>query len=156
VFSQIHNMRKISALSLLLWLCACPAVLAEELTGILIIEIEGLTGNSGNVHIAVYDSDATWLSEDTVLERTVTIADALDGDLVRTELHLPLGTYAVTAFYDADNDDELDTNFLGQPREPVAMSNNAVGGKFGPPSYDDAAFVLGAEPLIQHMTIKQL
>jgi len=148
-------LRKISALSLGLWLCSCPVALGEGLTGILIVEIAGLKGNTGDVHIAVYDSDATWLSEDAVLERTVTVADALDGDLVRTELHLPLGTYAVSAFYDADSDGELDTNFLGQPSEPVAMSNNAVGGKFGPPSYDDAAFVLGAEPLIQHMTIRQ-
>jgi len=140
---------------LLLWLYAAPVALAEELTGILIIEVAGLKDATGDVHIAVYDSDATWLGDEPILAKTVSIAEALDGELVRTELHLPLGTYAVSVFFDADNDGELDTNFFGIPKEPVAMSNNAEG-KFGPPKFEDAVFSLGAEPLIQQMTIKQL
>ena len=80
----------------------------------------------------------------------VAIADALDGELVRTELQLPLDDYALTVFYDADGDGELDTNFIGIPKEPFAMSNNAVA-KFGPPKYNEAVFTLGAEPHIQHI-----
>jgi len=132
-----------------------PAALAEELTGILIVEIAGLKESTGDVYIAVYDSDSTWLGEEAVMDRKVAIADALDGELVRTELHLPMGSYALSVFYDADNDGELDTNLFGIPREPVAMSNNAEG-KFGPPKYEDAEFTLGAEPLIQNITIKEL
>jgi uncharacterized protein (DUF2141 family) len=148
-------LRKTCALSVLLWVFACPPSQAEELTGILIVEISGLKGASGDVYVAVYDSGSTWLGKETVLSKKVAIAEALDGDLVRTELHLPLGTYALSAFYDADDDGELDTNFIGIPREPIAMSNNAEG-KFGPPKFEDAAFALGAEPLIQHITIKEL
>ena len=68
------------------------AALADELTGILIVEISGLKEETGDVYIAVFDSDSTWLSEETVLDKKVVIADALDGDVVRTELQLPLGT----------------------------------------------------------------
>jgi uncharacterized protein (DUF2141 family) len=45
----------------------------------------------------------------------------------------------VAVWHDADGDGELDSNFLGLPREPVGASNNATG-RFGPPSFDDAAF----------------
>lgn len=152
---MLPSKRIISAVFLLLWMVSCPASLAEELTGILIVEISGLKVASGDVYVAVYDSKSTWLGEDTVLARKVVIAEALDGELVRTELHLPLGTYALSVFHDTDNDGELDTNFIGIPKEPIAMSNNAEG-KFGPPKYEDAVFTLDAEPLIQHVTMKNL
>lgn len=129
---------------------------ADDIAGILIVEISGLKEASGDVYIAVYNSEDNWLSDDAVLmSRKVTIADALDGELVRTELQLPLGDYALTVFFDVDNDGDLDTNFIGIPKEPVAMSNNAVP-KFGPPKYSDAVFTLGAEPHIQHLIIKSM
>jgi uncharacterized protein (DUF2141 family) len=152
---MISMIRRFCAASLLVALIAAPAAVAEELTGILIVEISGLKDASGDVYIAVYDSDSTWLSEETFKDAKLTIAEALDGDLVRTEMHLPLGNYALTVFYDEDNDGELDTNFIGIPKEPIAMSNNAVA-KFGPPKYEDAVFTLGAEPMIQHITIREL
>ena len=131
-------------------------VAADDLTGILIVEISGLKDATGDVYVAVYNSDDDWLSEDGVFaSEKVAIADALDGELVRTELQLPLDDYALTVFYDADGDGELDTNFIGIPKEPFAMSNNAVA-KFGPPKYDEAVFTLGAEPHIQHIIIQTL
>lgn len=147
--------RVICALPVFVLLLVSQAAFAEDMTGILIVEISGLKNATGNVYIGVYDSDSTWLSEETVLNRKVVIADALDGDLVRTELQLPLGSYALSVFHDSDDDGELDTNFIGTPKEPTAMSNNAVG-KFGSPRYEDAVFNLGLEPLIQHITMREL
>jgi uncharacterized protein (DUF2141 family) len=37
----------------------------------------------------------------------------------------------------------------------VAISNNARP-SFGPPSYEDAVFVLGAEPLVQRITMEDV
>jgi len=148
-------MRAVRVLQLLVFVLGCQVALAEDLTGILMVEISGLKDATGNVYIAVYDSDSTWLSDATVLNKKVAIAAALDGDLVRTELQLPLGEYALSVFYDKDNDGELATNFIGMPKEPIALSNNAVA-KFGPPKYADAVFTLGAEPLIQRISMKEL
>ena len=142
--------------NLFLGIFAVQWVAADDLTGILIVEISGLKNATGDVYVAVYNSDDDWLSEDAVFaSEKVAIADALDGELVRTELQLPLDDYALTVFYDADGDGELDTNFIGIPKEPFAMSNNAVA-KFGPPKYDEAVFTLGAEPHIQHIIIQTL
>ena len=145
----------VRALQTLLFLLAWQPVLAEELTGILTVEISGLKEASGNVYIAVYDSDSTWLGEKTVLSKKLVISEALDGELVRTELQLPLGQYALSVFYDKDNDGELTTNFIGLPKEPIALSNNAVA-KFGPPKYADAVFTLDAEPIIQRIAMNEL
>jgi uncharacterized protein (DUF2141 family) len=149
------SIRVVRALQLLVLVVGCQAAFAEDLTGILMVEISGLKDATGNVYIAVYNSDSTWLSDETVLNKKVVIAEALDGDLVRTELQLPLGEYALSAFYDRDDDGELDTDFIGMPKEPTAISNNAVA-KFGSPKYADAVFNLGAEPLIQRISMKGL
>ncbi len=139
----------------LLLVLAGQFALADEGTSTLTVEIAGLAGASGNVFIAVYDSDDTWLGDEVVVEKKVVIAEALDGDVVRTELELPVGEYALSVFYDRDDDGELDTNFIGIPKEPVALSNNAVP-KFGPPSYSDAVFTLGAEPVVQRIAMKDV
>jgi uncharacterized protein (DUF2141 family) len=139
----------------LVWMLACQTVVADELTGILMVEITGLKEATGNVYIAVYDSDSTWLSDETVMNKKISIAEALDGELVRAELLLPPGEYALSVFYDEDNNGELNTNFIGMPKEPIALSNNAVA-KFGPPSYEDAVFTLGAEPKIQRISMRGL
>jgi uncharacterized protein (DUF2141 family) len=147
--------RAIYALHVVLLTLFCQATAAEDLTGILTVEVSGLKDATGNVYIAVYNSDSTWLTDATVQTKKVAISDALDGDFVRTELQLPLGEYALSIFYDKDNDGEMDTNFIGMPKEPIALSNNAVA-KFGPPKYADAVFTLGAEPIIQRISMKEL
>ena len=57
--------------------------------------------------------------------------------------NLPRGVYAVAAYHDEDNNNEMKSNFLGIPREGTAATNNAEG-TFGPPSFKDASFRLGA------------
>ena len=52
---------------------------------------------------------------------------------------LPAGRYAIKLFVDLNGNGEVNTNFLGVPKEPFGFSNNAMG-KFGPPSFDAAAF----------------
>ncbi len=54
---------------------------------------------------------------------------------------LKSGVYAVSIYHDENANNELDTNFLGIPKEPYAFSNNARG-SFGPPSFEDCQFVL--------------
>ena len=119
------------------------------------VELTGLQNAEGNLYIAVYNSDDTWLGDDTVLEQQVVIADSRDGELVRAEMQLPPGEYALSIFYDSNDNGELDTNFIGIPKEPVALSNNARP-KFGPPKYKDAVFTLGAEPLTQRIDMEKI
>lgn len=151
---MVRLKRAVCAMQLVILALSGQVALAQDLTGILMVEISGLKDATGNLYIAVYDSESTWLGDTTVLNKKVVIAEALDRDLVRTELQLPLGEYALSVFYDKDNDGELDTNFIGMSKEPRAWSNNAMG-EIGAPKYADAAFNLGAEPLIQHISMRE-
>lgn len=149
------SLRTVRTLGSALLFTICQGALADEITGIVMVEISGLKDATGNVYIAVYDSDSTWLGDEAVMNKKVVIAESLDGDLVRTELQMPLGSYALSAFYDRDDDGEMDTSFIGMPKEPIALSNNAVA-KFGPPSFDDAVFSVGAEPVVQRMLMRDM
>jgi uncharacterized protein (DUF2141 family) len=59
--------------------------------------------------------------------------------VAQLEFELPEGVYAIKLFLDLNGNGEMDTNFLGIPKEPFGFSNNAKG-KLGPPSFDAAAF----------------
>ena len=119
------------------------------------IEFSGLQQASGTVYIAVYNSEESWLGDTTVAEQLVVIESSRKGEVVIASLRLPPGEYALTAFHDANGNGELDTNFIGIPKEPVAMSNNARP-RFGPPRYRDARFTLGRELLVQRITLKAI
>jgi len=49
------------------------------------------------------------------------------------------GKYAFKFFHDENNDEKLNTNFMGIPKEGYGFSNNASG-KFGPPSFEKMIF----------------
>ncbi|MFT6287757.1 MAG: hypothetical protein ACJA09_002512 [Alcanivorax sp.] len=153
-----------NAIALLSLLFVNTAIVAAEETSdeiatadttLLRVEVTGLEDAEGSLYISVYDSDDTWLGKDTVLTREVVIVDALQENVVCVELNLPPGQYALSIFYDKNDNGKLDSNFIGIPKEPVALSNNARP-KFGPPKYKDAVFTLGSEAAIQNISIEKI
>jgi outer membrane protein len=53
------------------------------------------------------------------------------------------GEYALLVYYDENDNDRLDKNFIGIPREPLGFSNRYR--PKGPPSYTRAAFTLSED-----------
>lgn len=49
------------------------------------------------------------------------------------------GKYAFKYFHDENEDEKLNTNFMGIPKEGYGFSNNAKG-KFGPPNFSKMVF----------------
>ena len=56
---------------------------------------------------------------------------------------LAAGTYAVAVYHDENGNGAFDQGFLGIPLEDYGFSNDA-GAFFGPPSFAEAAFRIGA------------
>jgi len=52
---------------------------------------------------------------------------------------VPPGSYAVAILHDENNNQQMDKNILGIPKEGYGFSNNASA-PFGPPSYKKASF----------------
>ncbi len=58
--------------------------------------------------------------------------------------NVPPGIYAAQAYHDENGNKQIDRNWIGVPTEGIGFSRDAPF-RFGPPSFDDAAFQLGPE-----------
>ncbi|MDG2241843.1 MAG: DUF2141 domain-containing protein [Longimicrobiales bacterium] len=104
----------------------------------LVVSVTGIESVAGELRIAVFDSAEEFVDEPlafAVIPVEITTAE--------WSVRLPAGRYAVAVIHDEDANGELNTNFLGMPRERYGFSNQARG-TFGAPSFEDASFELDA------------
>ncbi|WOC39658.1 DUF2141 domain-containing protein [Polaribacter sp. HL-MS24] len=103
----------------------------------------GMNSDMGKLFVAIYTTDSTFLKKN-YRGKIVTIQDR---QAVAIFENLPKGDYALSSFHDENNNQKMDTNFFGIPKEPLGMSNNAKG-FMGPPKFKDAKFMLEADTSI--------
>ena len=99
----------------------------------LTVEIAPLRNNNGKI-LLEFSND-----KEEVLKGIS--EDITDNKCIIRIPNLETGTYAFRYFHDENNDEEINTNFMGIPREGYGFSNNAKG-SFGPPSFDKMLFEL--------------
>jgi uncharacterized protein (DUF2141 family) len=120
---------------------------AEQKTGTLTVIITGLKNDKGEVLLALCNSEENWSSKEVEPFRAIAVpiaekqAEAVFEDV-------PFGEYAIRLFHDENSNGDLDTNFLGLPKEDYAFSNNAKA-TFGPPKYEKAKFEFKEEVAIE-------
>lgn len=108
----------------------------------IVVTIDGLHSNKGNVYVGLYASPAKFLhgkQTDGMIK-----VKASTGPITVTFDHLKPGTYAVGAFHDENANEHLDTNALGFPSEGFALSND-IRPMFTPPDFYDCAFKVGED-----------
>ncbi|AXW64758.1 hypothetical protein CJO94_17345 (plasmid) [Ralstonia solanacearum] len=116
----------------------------------LTVTVEGARSRQGTVRAALFRDAAHWLKPDDAARASVAALDSVTGDSVTfVYADLSAGRYALSVFQDANGDGKLDTNPAGLPIEPYGFSRD-VRGRFGPPSFDDAAIDVQGD---QHVTI---
>jgi uncharacterized protein (DUF2141 family) len=112
----------------------------------LTVQVTGVSSDVGNIMLAVYDNADGFLKKDKALLGVSTKAV-----IGMTELQikdLPEGEYALAIYHDENGNRELDTNWLGIPKEPIGFSNSKMK-TFGPPGFDDCSFYFKADKEIQ-------
>ncbi len=112
----------------------------------LTVQVAGVGSDTGQILVAVYDNAEGFLKKGRALKgfRTKALAGV-------TELqidNLPEGQYALAIYHDENGNEELDTNWLGIPKEPIAFSNAKMK-MFGPPGFRECAFILDSDTRIQ-------
>jgi len=148
------NTRRIKKPALLLTIMAFMAVaslpaLAAD-TGKLIIKATGFKDDSGHALFAVVNSPEAY---DDIGEKAMAKSrENIKAGKAESEFTLPYGWYAVSVVHDQNNNDKLDTNFLGIPKEPYGFSNNPK--SMGKPSYDEAKFKLDAGQKVIEVTVE--
>lgn len=127
-------------------LFSAGAATAGDLTLSLTTEASG-----GKIAIALY-RDAESLRRNAGAVRTVMV-DRTGPVTITTLTGLEPGRYVVAVFHDTDGNGRLSTWPVGLPKEAYGFSRNARG-RFGPPSFEAAAFDLPAAGTRQSITLR--
>jgi uncharacterized protein (DUF2141 family) len=124
----------------------------KESTGTIIMEMINFKNDTGKVRVSLFKSKDGF-PEDYKKALTYINQDIVDKSAKVVFQNIPFGEYAIGFLHDENLDSKLNTNWLGMPKEGIAVSNN-VKGLFGPPSYEDARFILNADTLTQVIKIE--
>ena len=113
-------------------------------SGELKVTVENIK-REGVLYMAVYDDKDVFESDrgDNSEQRPGIVGGLIKAvEAGRTEgvIELREGTYAIGFYIDKNQNEKIDTNFLGIPKEQFGFSNDVMG-KFGPPSFEAASFV---------------
>lgn len=127
-----------------------PAAKPDSDAASFTLTVKGVDARMGNVMVAMFDSRERYKKDPAYLAVIPVDSEecfwTLDG--------VPGGEYAIAVYHDINANEKLDSNLIGIPREPYGFSNNAKG-RFGPPDWEDAAFVVSA-PEANHEIVLDL
>lgn len=128
-----------------------PAAAASGTIVELTVRVVGAESDGGWIAVAIYGSLETFADRrEPAAAVRLPVEDR--GATWRVPVLRP-GRYAVAAFHDTDADGEMDRSAVGVPTERYGFSNDARG-RFGPPSFDEAAVTLGGGPAELTITLR--
>lgn len=104
------------------------------------ISVTNIKNIKGVVRIAIFNKADGFPSNDNKAFKLLSVK--IDGASANIVIpNIPFGNYAVVVFHDENNNNKLDTNFIGMPKEGTGTSN-ANEKPTGKPSYSNALFNL--------------
>ena len=109
----------------------------------LTVEILGLKNDEGKVLIELLDANEKRVEGSSAFIKNKKAQISFD--------NLKTGKYAVRCFHDENNNDELDTNMLGIPKERYGISNEPYG-MFGPKDFKKWLFTVDKNTVIKIKT----
>ena len=115
-------------------IAVAAAVQATELR----VAVDGIRGDKGKIMVALHTPKPNVKFPDSAGTVAAQWRTAGVGKLEFVFADLPPGRFAVAVYHDENDNDVLDVNLIGIPKEGYAFSQNARGFA-GPPSFDAAA-----------------
>lgn len=97
------------------------------------VTITGIRDTTGVVMVGLFNDSKSFLKKPSY----GTSMKSQKGEMRAVIEGVPPGDYAVSIIHDANRNGELDSNFMGIPKEGFGFSNNVMG-TFGPPSFEKA------------------
>lgn len=123
-----------------------PALVSAET---LTITIADIRESEGRLMIQVANSGKGFeFSEDSAAPPPVAISQLAEAGEMTFEVTLPPGIYGARVLHDLNGNGEMDSNFVGIPKEPWAFSNNATG-RLGPAKWQDAKFEISGDTAVE-------
>jgi len=106
----------------------------------LTVKISGMENNKGKVIVALLDKN-----KEDVADQSSVITNSTCSVTFRDVKH---GQYAIQFFHDENENEKLDTNILGIPKEGFGFSNDAMG-KFGPKDFSEWLFDFSGDTILK-------
>jgi uncharacterized protein (DUF2141 family) len=127
-------------------LCVATSMFAQER---LHVEVVNIKNDSGSIRVGLFDNEKDFLKKTVVGESVLA-----NGEKVNVVIeNIPAGEYAISVIHDENDNEELDVNFLGIPKEGFGFGNDAKG-SFGPPSFEKAKVKIGEGVVKQVITLR--
>lgn len=136
--------------------CVPGQALGEEearRTGAITVVFHGCESDAGAALVALLDSEEAYDSESRAFREAR--SEIVSGEARVTFEGVPFGTYALKVIHDENGNGELDTSFVGLPKEAFGFSNDAMG-RFGPPDFEAASFELRQPVLVVQVRARRL
>ncbi|HCR54239.1 MAG TPA: hypothetical protein DIW27_07485 [Cytophagales bacterium] len=111
------------------FLLAALSSTATAQTAKLELDITNIKDVKGSILVSFFKDESTFLKKEFQGKRA-----AVNANSMKLEIDLPPGEYSVSVIHDENDNGELDSNFMGIPKEGFAFGNNALG-TFGPPDF---------------------
>lgn len=116
----------------------------------LTVVIKGVKDGQGKVAVALFNNEKDFMKSRLVGK----VIDASAGEVQVVFENVAPGDYAISVMHDENENDKLDSNLIGMPKEGFGFSNDAMG-MFGPPSFEKAKFTCSPSQTIS-VTMKYL
>lgn len=121
--------------------------------GTLEIKFEGFRNDKGHMLAALYGSEQGFPDDPDAALRAARL-EIIDGAASCVWQDVPYGEYAVVAMHDENDNEELDTNILGLPKEGFAFSGDKL--SMGRPKFEKMKFTHDAEHSVQEIKVHYL
>ena len=110
----------------------------------LTLNITNIQQSKGTLRIGIYDPTPAFGSDHAKPNYLKSISiTKTDNQVIIFEL--PQGRYALAMYHDLNDNNKMDKNMVGFPKEPYGFSNN-FRPKFSGPKFEDCAFELNDSP----------
>ena len=113
---------------------------------VVIVHVNNVKYHVGNVKAILYNRD-NFLTDKFISCIEIPIQDPSVQSVEMVFHNLPTGWYAIAIYHDLNNNDHLDRNWIGYPKEPYAISNNLRPFNLLMPSFDKAKFQFDNQPI---------
>lgn len=108
---------------------------ADNDTGTLVVKVEGLESDEGDLRFVMFASKKDFLKQPVRAE----IVEIKDQEGTWTVEDLLYGTYAVLVHHDLNANGKMERHWYGKPKEPTGTSNDPPA-RMGPPLWKKAKF----------------
>jgi uncharacterized protein (DUF2141 family) len=117
--------------------------------GKLEVVVTNIKSANGSIRVGLFNNEKDFLEKPIAGK----VVRASGSEVIVSFEGLTKGEYAVSVYHDENSNEELDTNFVGIPREGFAFGNNAMG-TFGPPSFEKAKVRVEDKTVQQKVALK--